>query len=279
MFGSIGMPELVIIFVIALIIFGPRKLPELGRSLGRSLERVPARVQRAAQQPRRRDPTRRAARAPRGRRHPASEHPRPVEPTDPHGTGSAGLIRAHGARPGPRPDGPRSRPTTTRTTKTTSAEDVVPGPPGRAQAPPDRLGGARSPSASSIALAVHRAHLRRSSCGRCRRCCPDGGKLIYTEPAEAFLLYMKVAALVGLFLAAPVVLWQIWMFVAPGLYAHEKRFAIPFVLFSTSLLRRRRALLALPGLSAGRGSSSRSSPRTTWNSRRRSRRPSRCTSG
>jgi TatA/E family protein of Tat protein translocase len=37
MFGSIGMPELIIIFVVALIIFGPRKLPELGRSLGRSL--------------------------------------------------------------------------------------------------------------------------------------------------------------------------------------------------------------------------------------------------
>ena len=38
MFGSIGMPELIIIFVIALIIFGPRKLPELGRSLGKSIE-------------------------------------------------------------------------------------------------------------------------------------------------------------------------------------------------------------------------------------------------
>jgi sec-independent protein translocase protein TatA len=37
MFGSIGMPELIIIFVIALIIFGPRKLPELGKSLGKSL--------------------------------------------------------------------------------------------------------------------------------------------------------------------------------------------------------------------------------------------------
>jgi len=37
MFGSIGMPELIIFFVIALIIFGPRKLPELGRSLGKSL--------------------------------------------------------------------------------------------------------------------------------------------------------------------------------------------------------------------------------------------------
>jgi sec-independent protein translocase protein TatA len=37
MFGSLGMPELIVIFVIALIVFGPRKLPELGRSLGRSI--------------------------------------------------------------------------------------------------------------------------------------------------------------------------------------------------------------------------------------------------
>lgn len=62
---------------------------------------------------------------------------------------------------------------------------------------------------------------------------PNGGKLIYTEPTEAFMLYMKIAALVGLFLAAPVILHQLWLFVAPGLYAHEKRLAIPFVLFST----------------------------------------------
>jgi sec-independent protein translocase protein TatC len=62
---------------------------------------------------------------------------------------------------------------------------------------------------------------------------PEGGKLIYTEPAEAFLLYIKAAALAGLFLALPVVLWEVWRFVAPGLYAHEKKFAIPFVLMST----------------------------------------------
>lgn len=62
---------------------------------------------------------------------------------------------------------------------------------------------------------------------------PAGGKLIYTEPTEAFMLYMKMAALVGLMIALPVVLWQVWAFIAPGLYAHEKRFAIPFVLMST----------------------------------------------
>jgi sec-independent protein translocase protein TatC len=62
---------------------------------------------------------------------------------------------------------------------------------------------------------------------------PAGGRLIYTEPTEAFLLYMKMAALAGLLLALPILMWQIWAFIAPGLYAHEKRFAIPFVVMST----------------------------------------------
>jgi len=62
---------------------------------------------------------------------------------------------------------------------------------------------------------------------------PDGGRLAYTEPAEAFLLYIKIAALAGLVLATPVVLSQVWLFVAPGLYSREKKFAIPFVAGST----------------------------------------------
>jgi sec-independent protein translocase protein TatC len=62
---------------------------------------------------------------------------------------------------------------------------------------------------------------------------PAGGKLVYTEPAEAFMLYMKVAALAGLVLASPVVLLQVWLFIAPGLYAHEKKFAVPFVAMTT----------------------------------------------
>ncbi len=62
---------------------------------------------------------------------------------------------------------------------------------------------------------------------------PDGGTLVFTEPTEAFFLNIKIAALSGLVLATPSWLWQVWLFVAPGLYVHEKRFAIPFVIFSS----------------------------------------------
>jgi sec-independent protein translocase protein TatC len=64
---------------------------------------------------------------------------------------------------------------------------------------------------------------------------PDGRKMIYTEPTEAFMLRLKVAALVGLIIAAPAIMWQLWLFIAPGLYRREKRLALPFVI-SSSLL-------------------------------------------
>lgn len=58
---------------------------------------------------------------------------------------------------------------------------------------------------------------------------PSGSTLIFTSVAEAFFTYMKVAFIAGLMLASPFVLFQIWAFVAPGLYRHEKRYVIPFL--------------------------------------------------
>ena len=58
---------------------------------------------------------------------------------------------------------------------------------------------------------------------------PEGDTLVFTEPMEAFFLNIKMAALAGLLVATPFILWQVWLFVAPGLYVHEKKFAIPFV--------------------------------------------------
>jgi sec-independent protein translocase protein TatC len=54
-------------------------------------------------------------------------------------------------------------------------------------------------------------------------------------PAEAFLTYLKVSFLCGLFLALPVVLYQIWLFVAPGLLEHERKYTVPFIIGSTLL--------------------------------------------
>lgn len=62
---------------------------------------------------------------------------------------------------------------------------------------------------------------------------PPDQTLIFTEPAEMFLLQLKIAAIVGVFLASPVIMSQVWLFVAPGLYAHEKKLAIPFVVLTS----------------------------------------------
>jgi sec-independent protein translocase protein TatC len=61
---------------------------------------------------------------------------------------------------------------------------------------------------------------------------PPGQNLADTTLAEPFLLYFRVALLGGLIVASPVILWQLWLFIAPALYRREKRFAIPFLLAS-----------------------------------------------
>ncbi|MEO7156275.1 MAG: twin-arginine translocase subunit TatC [Vicinamibacterales bacterium] len=62
-----------------------------------------------------------------------------------------------------------------------------------------------------------------------------GGKLIYTEGPEMFMLWIKIAALTGVLIASPYIMLQVWFFIAPGLYAKEKKLAIPFVLSSSAL--------------------------------------------
>ncbi len=61
----------------------------------------------------------------------------------------------------------------------------------------------------------------------------EGQKLIYTAPHEAFLTYLKVSFIGGVALSVPVILYQFWRFVAPGLYEHEKRYLYPVVILST----------------------------------------------
>src|SRR5215210_3354294 len=60
-----------------------------------------------------------------------------------------------------------------------------------------------------------------------------GKQFMYTAGFEPFMLTMKIGALGGLLIASPFIIWQLWLFIAPGLYSHEKKFAIPFVFFSS----------------------------------------------
>jgi sec-independent protein translocase protein TatC len=64
---------------------------------------------------------------------------------------------------------------------------------------------------------------------------PEGQHMIYTEPGEQFFLMFKIGLMAGLIIASPLVLTQVWLFIAPGLYAKEKKLAIPFVLMGTVL--------------------------------------------
>lgn len=58
----------------------------------------------------------------------------------------------------------------------------------------------------------------------------SGVELAIFKPQDIFGLYFKVTLVASLFLSAPLVLWQVWLFVSPGLHAHERRYAVPFVL-------------------------------------------------
>jgi sec-independent protein translocase protein TatC len=62
---------------------------------------------------------------------------------------------------------------------------------------------------------------------------PGDQKLAYTHLTEPFMLYMKVAFFGAIFLASPVIMWQVWRFISPGLYKRERRYAAPFIILAT----------------------------------------------
>lgn len=64
---------------------------------------------------------------------------------------------------------------------------------------------------------------------------PAGSSFIFTSITEAFLTYFKISIVAALFIASPVLLYEIWMFVAPGLYEKEKRYIYPFIFFGSLL--------------------------------------------
>ncbi len=60
-------------------------------------------------------------------------------------------------------------------------------------------------------------------------------KLVYLNPIDPFNLYLKVSMLAGLFLTSPFVLYQVWMFISPGLYRKEKKYVLPFMVSTITL--------------------------------------------
>jgi sec-independent protein translocase protein TatC len=67
-----------------------------------------------------------------------------------------------------------------------------------------------------------------------RQALPQGtAGLIMTQPGEGFSLWVTISLIAGGVIASPYIMWQVWRFVAPGLYANEKRFAVPFVLLTS----------------------------------------------
>jgi sec-independent protein translocase protein TatC len=62
---------------------------------------------------------------------------------------------------------------------------------------------------------------------------PEGTKLVFTRLTDPFMVYMKVSILASIFFTAPILFFQLWKFIAPGLYKKEKKYVLPFVFFST----------------------------------------------
>ena len=86
--------------------------------------------------------------------------------------------------------------------------------------------------------------------------------LVVSSPTEGFNLELKLALMAAVFLASPFVMGQVWLFIAPGLYKHERKYALPFIFFSSLLfILVASSVISWPSRSL---SSSSSSGKRTW---------------
>ena len=94
----------------------------------------------------------------------------------------------------------------------------------------------RSCIAIGVAMAISAIFIDRIAAfvlNQIFRTLPANSALIYTNPSEGFSFWFNLTLIAGLVLAAPFVMYQVWGFIAPGLYTHEKKFVVPFVLLSS----------------------------------------------
>jgi sec-independent protein translocase protein TatC len=85
----------------------------------------------------------------------------------------------------------------------------------------------------AVGRVVHTPGIFEFIMGPMREALGPDTRLQFIEPTEPLMLRLKMAALAGLLLASPFIMWQVWLFIAPGLYAREKKLAIPFVALSS----------------------------------------------
>ena len=252
MFGSIGMPELIIILVIALIIFGPRKLPELGRSLGRSIgefKRASNELRNTLEEEIRVEEQRDQRAAIRAEQDSAVEAAAPPAPAPSTPTRLRRRTKRSTARPAPAPWPSGPDPVSEERAGPMPDDDLVEGRDDLETAADDEMGG-------KMSFLDHLDELRRRiiyavlSVGigfviafffiddifnfvmRPMQQLLPGGTLVYTDPTEAFMLYIKIALISGLLLASPGGSRRSGCLSHPA-SMHEKKWAIPFVLMSS----------------------------------------------